>query len=105
MIENSKPFNPSEYTNYQKDSIVSREIVSKKTGTITLFAFDKGQGLSEHTSPFDAVVFSIEGEAEIVIAGNPVILKQSQLLIMPAGKPHSLKAITQFKMMLIMIRS
>ncbi|MFW6160845.1 MAG: cupin domain-containing protein [Acidobacteriota bacterium] len=105
MLVNSKPINPSKQVEYQKNSIVSREIISRKTGTITLFAFDKGQGLSEHTAPFDAFVYGLEGEAEITISGNPVRIKSSQLLLMPAGEPHSLKAVTPFKMMLIMIRS
>jgi quercetin dioxygenase-like cupin family protein len=90
---------------YQKDAVVSKTIIEKKTGTVTLFAFDQGQGLSEHTAPFDALVEVIDGEVEIKISGNPFHLKQGEMIIMPANKPHSLKAVTQFKMLLTMIRS
>ena len=91
--------------NYQEQSVVSKALIDKKTGTVTLFAFDEGQGLSEHTAPFDALVCVLEGETEIIIAGIPVILKQGEMIIMPGNKPHALKAIKKFKMMLIMIRS
>ena len=90
---------------YQKGSIVSREIVRKETGTVTVFAFDKGQGLSEHTAPFDAVVHILDGEASIFIGGELHRVRKGELIIMPANKPHSLKADKRFKMMLIMIRS
>jgi len=90
---------------YQEGSIVSRTIIDKKTGTVTFFAFDKGQGLSEHTAPFDALVYLLDGEAEIVISGKPFRLKAGEMLIMPANDPHALKAITRFKMVLTMIRS
>ena len=90
---------------YQEGSIVSRTIIDKKTGTVTFFAFDKGQGLSEHTAPFDALVYLLGGEAEIVISGKPFRLKAGEMLIMPANDPHALKAITRFKMVLTMIRS
>ena len=90
---------------YQKDSIVSREIVNKKTGTVTLFAFDHGQGLSEHIAPFDAVVYILDGTARINISGKPHIVKKGQMIIMPANKPHSLKAVKKFKMLLVMIKS
>ncbi|MEE8631909.1 MAG: cupin domain-containing protein [Candidatus Bathyarchaeia archaeon] len=89
----------------QEDAVVSRALIDKKTGTVTLFAFDKGQGLSEHTAPFDALVFLLEGEAEITISGTPVHVKQGEAVMMPANKPHSLKALKKFKMILIMIRS
>ena len=89
---------------YQKDSIVSQTIIDKKVGTVTFFAFDKGQGLSEHTAPYDALVYIIDGEAEIYISGKPVTVKKGEFIIMPANKPHSLKALTQYKMMLVMIR-
>ena len=91
--------------NYQKDSIVSREIVNKKTGTVTLFAFDKGQSLSEHKAPFDAVVYVLDGQVRVNISGKPHIVKKGQIIIMPANKPHSLKAIRKFKMLLVMIKS
>ena len=90
---------------YQDGSVVSREIISKKTGTVTLFAFDQGQGLSEHTAPFDALVYVFDGEAEIVISGKPLRVKQGETVIMPANQPHALKAIKKFKMMLTMIRA
>ncbi len=90
---------------YQETSVVSKTMLDKKTGTITLFAFDKGQGLSEHTAPFDAMVTVLDGKAEITIAGNPVLVKQGEMLVMPANQPHTLKAVERFKMMLIMIRS
>jgi len=90
---------------YQDGSVVSREIHKKVTGSVTVFAFEAGQGLSEHTAPFDAMVHILDGEAEITIAGTPRQVSAGELIIMPAGKPHSLKAIKRFKMMLIMIRS
>lgn len=90
---------------YQEGSVVSRTIVDKKTGTVTFFAFDKGQGLSEHTAPFDAMVYLLDGEAEIVISGRPFCLKEGEMLIMPANQPHALKAVKRFKMILTMIRS
>jgi quercetin dioxygenase-like cupin family protein len=90
---------------YQAGSVVSREIISQKTGTITIFAFDKDQGLSEHTAPFDALVYVIDGEAEIVISGRSHRLTAGQMIIMPAKERHSLKAVKRFKMMLVMIRS
>jgi len=90
---------------YQKDAIVSKTIIDKKTGTVTLFAFDKGQGLSEHTAPYDATVYIIDGEAKIVIAGKVIKVKRGGMVVMPANKPHSLSAIKKFKMLLIMIRS
>ena len=90
---------------YQEASVVSKTLLEKKTGTVTLFAFDKAQGLSEHTAPFDAMVFVLDGVAEIVIAGNPVVVRQGEMLVMPANQPHALKAVERFKMMLTMIRS
>ena len=90
---------------YQEGSVVSRTIIDKKTGTVTLFAFDEGQGLSEHTAPFDALVHLIDGEAEITISGKPLHLKKGEMVIMPAGDPHALKAVKKFKMILIMIKS
>ena len=90
--------------NYQEGSIVSRTLIDKKTGTVTLFAFDEGQGLSEHTAPFDALVHIIDGEAEITISGNALQVKGGEMLVMPANQPHALRALTRFKMILIMIR-
>ena len=91
--------------NYQEGSVVSREIISKKTGTVTLFAFDEGQGLSEHTAPFDALVYCLNGNVEVTISGNPIQLKPGEVVIMPAHQPHALKALKKLKMLLIMIRT
>jgi quercetin dioxygenase-like cupin family protein len=91
--------------NYQDGAIVSREIVKGPTGNVTLFAFDEGQGLSEHTAPFDALVQALEGEAEIRIAGKPFLLRGGEMILMPAGQPHALKALKRFKMILTMIRA
>ena len=90
---------------YQEGSIVSRTIIDKKTGTLTLFAFWKGQALSEHTAPFDALVYLLDGEADVVIAGKTYRLKQGEIIIMPANEPHALNALTNFKMMLVMIKA
>lgn len=89
---------------YQDGSVVSRTVIDKKTGTVTLFAFAAGQGLSEHTAPFDAAVHVIDGEAEITISGKSFNLKQGHMIIMPANEPHALRAVKPFKMLLIMIR-
>jgi quercetin dioxygenase-like cupin family protein len=90
---------------YQQGAVVSRTIIKKSGGTVTLFAFDKSEGLSEHTTPFDAMVFIADGEAEVRISGKENLLKAGEMIVMPANEPHSLKAITRFKMLLIMIKS
>ena len=90
---------------YQQGSVVSRALINKDIGTVTLFSFDKGEGLSEHTAPFDALVYVFDGEAEITISNEKFILNNGQMIIMPANEPHALKAIEKFKMMLIMIKS
>jgi quercetin dioxygenase-like cupin family protein len=90
---------------YQTGSVVSRTLADKKSGTVTLFAFDKDQGLSEHTAPYDALVYVYDGEASITISGENYVLNKGDTIVMPANSPHSLKATTQFKMMLVMIRS
>ncbi|MFQ5883766.1 MAG: cupin domain-containing protein [Thermoplasmata archaeon] len=90
---------------YQEGSVVSRTLVDRKTGSVTLFAFDEGQGLSEHTAPFDALVYLLDGEAEIVISGKALHLKEGEMVIMPANEPHALEAVKRFKMVLTMIRS
>jgi len=90
---------------YPEGSIVSRTIIKKKTGTVTLFAFDEGQGLSEHTTPFDALVYILDGEAEITISGKTLRLGEGEIVIMPANQPHALKAVKKFKMILTMIKS
>jgi quercetin dioxygenase-like cupin family protein len=94
-----------ELITYQKGAIVSRTLVDSEQGTITLFAFDTNQGLSEHTAPYDALVYLLEGQAIVTISGKDMTLQQGDLVIMPADEPHAVKAITQFKMMLTMIRS
>jgi quercetin dioxygenase-like cupin family protein len=100
----SKIFDLSEILAYQEGSVVSKTLIDKKVGTITLFSFDKDQGLSEHTAPFDAFVYIIEGEADIVLSKKSHFLTAGKMIIMPANKPHALKALTKFKMMLIMIK-
>jgi quercetin dioxygenase-like cupin family protein len=90
---------------YQEGSVVSRTIIDKKTGTITLFAFDENQGLSEHTAPYDAMVQVLDGEVEVTIAGKPITLKTGEMTIMPANQPHALAAKTKFKMLLTLIKS
>ena len=96
--------NLADLINYQAGSVVSRTIIDKKAGTITLFAFDSGQGLSEHTTPYDALVYVLDGEAEVTISGKPIRLKKGGLTIMPPNEPHTLSAVSKFKMLLVMIR-
>jgi quercetin dioxygenase-like cupin family protein len=95
----------AEMVDYQEGSVVSKTVIKKDTGTVTLFAFDKGQALSEHTTPFDALVNVFDGEVEITISGVPLTVKCGEMIIMPADKPHALKATSRFKMMLTMIKS
>ena len=97
--------NTAAFVNYQDGAVVSREIVRKPTGNATLFAFDEGQGLSEHTAPFDALVQVLEGEAEIMIAGQTYRVQGGEMILLPVGQVHALRAIKRFKMMLTMIRS
>jgi quercetin dioxygenase-like cupin family protein len=94
----------SDMVNYQEGAVVSRTLMKRTTGTITLFAFDEGQGLSEHTTPFDAVAQILEGEAEISVSGKPLLTTAGEAVLMPANQPHALKAISRFKMLLTMIR-
>ncbi len=94
-----------ELTGYQQGAVVSREILKKDTGTVTVFAFDQGQGLSEHTAPFDALVAILDGRAEIIISGKSHTVQEGEMIIMPADEPHALQANERFKMMLVMIRS
>ena len=100
----SEILNMAELVAYQNGSVVSRQITKAEGGNVTLFAFDQDQELSEHTSPFDALVHVLEGEAEIKISGKPFHLTTGAAIIMPADEPHALKAITPFKMLLTMIR-
>jgi quercetin dioxygenase-like cupin family protein len=95
----------SDLVAYQNDSVVSRTVIDKKAGTITLFAFAAGQGLSEHTAPFDALVNILDGEADVTISGKTLRMKSGDVTIMPAGATHALKAVTDFKMMLVMIKA
>ncbi|MCL4524638.1 MAG: cupin domain-containing protein [Acidobacteria bacterium] len=94
-----------ELVEYQAGAVVSRQIVKREKGNVTLFAFDAGQELSEHTAPFDALVHVIDGEAEITISGKPIRAKAGEMVLMPANQPHGLKAIRRFKMVLTMIRA
>lgn len=96
--------NLSDLVKYQENAVVSSEIIKKDAGTVTVFAFDKGQGLSEHTAPFDALVNAIDGKAEITISGKLFSVKEGEMIIMPANEPHSLKAVEKFKMLLVMIK-
>lgn len=91
--------------NYQEGSVVSRVVLKRERGNVTIFAFDEGQGLSEHTSPFDALVQAVEGGAEVTVSGKPIALKPGDVVLLPAEKPHAVKATTRFKMVLTMIRS
>jgi len=99
-----KIINPAELIDYQAGAVVSRTIINKDAGTITVFAFDKGQGLSEHIASFDALVYILDGQARIYIKGEAFLVCAGQMLIMPANKPHSLKAPQRFKMMLVMVK-
>lgn len=101
----AKALKISEMVSYQEGSVISRELVRRETGTLTLFAFDQGQGLSEHTAPFDAIVQILDGEAVITISGKPVNAKEGDMVIMPANQPHALNADKRFKMLLTMIKS
>jgi quercetin dioxygenase-like cupin family protein len=101
----SKPFTIENLIDYQENSVVSREIIRKETGTVTIFAFDKGEGLSEHTAPFDAMVQVVDGTAEIIISGNKNVVKSGEMIIMPGNVLHALNAVERFKMVLTMIRS
>ena len=90
---------------YQAGAVVSRIVVKRETGNVTLFAFDTGQELSEHTAPYDALVQVLDGEAEITVAGRPYRVRAGEMMLMPAHQPHALKAVARFKMLLTMIRS
>ncbi|WP_258084740.1 cupin domain-containing protein [Thermococcus thermotolerans] len=105
MSKMSEVENLKGMVDYQEGSIVSRTLLDKKTGSVTLFAFDKGQRLSEHTAPFDAMVYVLEGEAEITISGRHYRLKEGEMIIMPANEPHAVNAPEKFKMLLVMIKS
>ena len=101
----NKTNNLADSIQYQTGTVVSRTIIAKPAGTVTLFAFDRGQGLSEHTAPYDALVYLLDGQAEIKISGQKHKLSAGEMIIMPANQPHALKANKKFKMLLIMIKS
>ena len=103
-MDNSKVVNVSKMVDYQDGSVVSRTVIDKDTGTVTFFAFDKGEGLSEHTAPYDALVQIIDGEALIEISGESYNVQKGQTILMPADEPHALQAEKRFKMMLVMIK-
>ena len=104
LEKETRSFSLKDMAAYQDHSVVSREIIRKPAGTMTVFAFDEGEGLSEHTAPFDAAVLILEGEAMITIDGKPHTVKEGEMIIMPAHKPHALKAVTRYKMLLVMIK-
>jgi quercetin dioxygenase-like cupin family protein len=99
------PRSINDFLNYQEDAVVSRELIRKATGIVTLFAFDKNQGLSEHTAPYDALVMITDGQAEITVSGVKHEIKAGEMLLMPANSPHALKALEPFKMVLTMLKS
>jgi quercetin dioxygenase-like cupin family protein len=104
-VPKSEILKPAAMVEYQTGAVVSRQITKAEGGNVTLFAFDQGQELSEHTAPFDALLHVLEGETEIKISGKPFILKTGDAIIMPASEPHAVKAIKQFKMLLTMIKA
>ena len=101
----AKPTKLAKLIEYQAGAVVSRTLVDKEAGTVTLFAFDAGQGLREHTTPFDALVQVLDGEVEVKISGKPFLLGKGDVIVMPANEPHALKAITHFKMLLTMVKT
>ena len=105
LSENPEILDLDSLLDYQEGAVVSRMLLNKKIGTVTLFSFDKGEGLSEHTAPFDALVYVLEGKVEIIISKKPYILEKGQMITMPANDPHALNALERFKMMLIMVKA
>ena len=104
IFEKGAVLNLSQLVDYSDGGVISKQVLKSNAGNITLFSFDKGQGLSEHTAPFDAMVQVLDGEVEIRIGGNPILLKQGETIIMPANISHALLAVERFKMLLTMIR-
>lgn len=104
-FEKGAKFTFNESIEYSDKAVVSKHVIKKDIGNVSLFAFDKGEGLSEHTAPFDAIVFIVDGKAEILIDGNSNILESGETIIMPANIPHALNAVERFKMVLTMIKS
>lgn len=105
MDTNSRVLSLKDAVAYQDASVVSRTLIDKQNGTVTLFAFDEGQGLSEHTAPFDALVIAVDGEGEVTVSGVTSHLREGEMIILHAGKPHAVKAVMRFKMLLVMIRN
>jgi len=101
----ARTLNPATLIDYQAGAVVSKTLVQQPTGTVTLFAFAKGQGLSEHSAPFDAMVVLLDGQAQVTISGQPHQVAAGEMIIMPANQPHALAAMEDFKMLLIMIKS
>ncbi|HXH49654.1 MAG TPA: cupin domain-containing protein [Terriglobia bacterium] len=99
------PANLAGLVEYQEDAVVSRIVIGKTAGTVTLFAFDEGQTLSEHTTPYDALVCALDGKAELAVSGKPHLLQAGDAIILPANEPHSVGALMKFKILLVMIRS
>ena len=104
-VPQSEILNTNRLAEYQTGAVVSRQVIKAESGNVTLFAFDEGQELSEHTAPFDALVHVLDGQAEISISGKPFLLKAGEAIIMPAGQPHAVKAVGKFKMVLTMIKT
>ena len=104
-VPKSEILNFLSLVDYQTDAIVSRQLTKAEGGNVTLFAFDEGQVLSEHTAPYDALVHVVDGDAEIIVSGTPYLLKVGEGIVMPANEPHAIKAVRRFKMMLTMLRS
>lgn len=101
---NTEKLKLSELLNYQQGAVVSKVLLKKKSGNITMFAFSQGEGLSEHTAPFDAFIHITDGEAEVTISGKPHSLEAGEAIIMPANEPHAVKAVTDFRMLLVMLK-
>ena len=104
LFSKGKVLNLEEMVEYSSGGVISKQVLKSQAGNITLFSFDQGQGLSEHTAPFDAVVQVLDGEAQIIIGGNPNLLKKGESIIMPANVTHALQATRRFKMLLTMIK-
>ncbi len=104
LFKKASVLNLKQSVDYSEGGIVSKQVVKNNSGNLTLFSFDKGQGLSQHTAPFDAVVQILDGEAEVVLDGVPYLLKEGETIIMPANVPHALNAVERFKMLLTMIK-
>ncbi len=104
-VEKAKALDLADLVEYQPGAVVSRTIIDRTEGTVTVFSFDEGEGLSEHVAPFDAMVVVLDGEAEVTVAGKPSRVRAGQTIIMPADRPHALRAVKRFKMLLVMVRA